>query len=192
MARLGEFVRSRSVNASFAWALVGLLAASAAWNALEGDLLWAAFDATVAAVALAPTVATRDGTVLVPWPVLLVAAAPAAARWAGALVEPTTYLSVAGLALLVAAEVDAFSAAEMPSWFAVTFVVLATMAIAGVWGVVQYYSDVALGTSFLPGRAELMWDLVAATAVGLAAGVLFELYFRRVVSDDHRPRGVGD
>jgi hypothetical protein len=60
------------------------------------------------------------------------------------------------------------------------------MATAGVWAVVQWLSDVYLGTGFvLTGDPEavvertLMLDFVAATVAGLLAGVVFELYFRR-------------
>jgi len=70
--------------------------------------------------------------------------------------------------------------------FAVVFVVVTTMAAAGIWAVVRWLSDVLVGTRFLyDGRPEhvieeaLMWDFVAATVAGVFAGVLFEYYFRR-------------
>jgi hypothetical protein len=70
--------------------------------------------------------------------------------------------------------------------FAVLFVVVTTMATAGVWAVVQWLSDVYLGTGFiLTGESEsvveraLMLNFVAATVAGVLAGVVFELYFRR-------------
>jgi hypothetical protein len=98
----------------------------------------------------------------------------------------TTYLAVAAVALVIAVELDAFTAVRMNRAFALLFVVVATAAAAGVWAVVQWVSDLYLGTSLLlDGRpeevveTELMWDFVAATATGVLAGLLFEYYFRR-------------
>lgn len=178
MPQLRSLVESRSVDAALAWLLIAVLAVSAVAGLLAGDLLRALYGFAVVAVALVPTVLARDGTVLVDWRVLAIGAVPVAVRRIGLFGEATAYASVAALALLIAVEVDAFSTAEMPPWFAVLFVVLTTLTAAALWGVVQYFSDVLLGTSFLADRTELMWDLLAATLVGVGAGVGFELFFR--------------
>ena len=178
MLRLRALIESGPHNAAITWLLVTGAAVSGVASLAVGDLLWALFGAAIVAVALVPTVLARDPSVLIAWPPVALAVVPVLARWAGLFAEPLTYLSVAGLALLVVVEVDAFSSAEMPPWFAVLFVVLTTLTVAGLWGVLQYFSDMALGTSFLADRAELMWDLVAASAVGIGAGVLLEAAFR--------------
>ena len=97
------------------------------------------------------------------------------------------YLAVAALALVLAVELDAFTTVEMTPGFAVLFVVVATVATAGVWAVVRWTLDVTLGTTFLldpsltPVQAEtrLMWEFVYSTLAGAVAGVVFEGYFRR-------------
>jgi len=89
-----------------------------------------------------------------------------------------THFSVAALALIVAVELHAFTPVKMTHWFAVLFVV-ATIATAGAWTVVQWLSDVYLGTAFIESEHRPMRDFVAATAVGIGAGVVFEWYFRR-------------
>ena len=177
MARLRGLVESRSLNAAVTWTLVGVLVAGTLASLAVGDLLWAVFGATVVAIALVPTVLRRDASVLVAWEPLALAAVPLVAQWVGLFVTPLTYLSVAALALLVAVEIDSFSATEMPPWFAVLFVVLTTLTVAALWGILQYFSDMLLETSFLSGRVALMWELVGATAAGIAAGVLFHRYF---------------
>lgn len=182
MARLSALVESRPLNAAITWILVGLLVAGTVASLVLGDLLWAVFGATVVAVALIPTVHSRDSTVLVAWEPLALAAIPLAARWTGLFVTPMTYLSVAALALLVVVEIDAYSSAEMPPWFAVLFVVLTTLTVAALWSVLQYFSDVVLGTAFLAGRVALMWELVGATGAGVGAGLLFHLYFHETES----------
>lgn len=186
MSRIAALVESRTLNAAVAWGLVALLAIVAAASAAAGDYLWTVYAAAVVAVALIPAAVTGEGAVLVSWEVLALAALPVLAQRFGVVSEPLTYLSVAALALLVAVEIEVFSSAEMPSWFAVLFVVLTTLAAAGVWGILQYVSDVTLGTTFVPGQTELMWDLVAATAFGVGAGVAFELYFRETDSASAR------
>lgn len=84
------------------------------------------------------------------------------------------YLSVAVLALIVTLELQLLTAVEMNTRFAVFFVV-ATMATAGIWGVVRWVADIYLGTGFLSGLNALMWEFVVSTA----AGVVFEFYFHR-------------
>lgn len=179
MSRIAVALESGSTNAAAAWLLVAVLSVGAVANALEGDFLWTVYAAAVVAVALVPVALTGDASTLVSWDVLALAALPVLARRVGVVAEPLTYVSVAALALLVAVEVDAFSAAEMPHWFAVLFVVLTTLSVASLWAVLQYASDLWLSTDFLAGRVPLMWDLVAAAVAGVGAGVAFELYFRR-------------
>ncbi|MFW5937722.1 MAG: hypothetical protein ACOCSN_02145, partial [Halanaeroarchaeum sp.] len=128
------------------------------------------------------------------WEVLLLATLPVIARsfaTPGPVSDVATYLSVAAVALIIAVELDVFTAVRMTTSFAVVFVVIATMATAGAWTVVQWLSDVYLGTTFIyptpppvsetvdtAAQESLMWDFVAATAAGLIAGVVFALYFR--------------
>ena len=194
-AGLRDVVESHRVNAIFAWALVVVVALTAAADVLDGALLWAGFALAVAALAAVPAAAFRNPETMLPWEVLALAALPFLSRafvvgetvagmtFTGRL---STYLAVAAVALVVAVELDVFTQVRMNEAFAVLFVAIATTAAAGVWALVQWGVDVLLGTSFLlDGRPTavvehaLMWDFVAATAAGLGAGVLFVLYFRR-------------
>ena len=188
-------VESRRINTALAWLLVCFLVVTAVGQFVEGELQWAGFTAAVAVFAVIPAVALRDPTSMLPWEVLFVAALPIIGRAlvAGETVggmtftgRVTTYLAVAAVALVVAVELDVFTTVRMNHSFAIAFVVVTTMAAAGVWAVVRWASDVLVGTSFLfDGRPEavieeaLMWDFVAATVAGVFAGVLFEYYFRR-------------
>lgn len=156
---------------------MAVLAADAVASLFYGDLIWAAFAVAVVAVALAPPLATRDLTVTAAWQALALCAVPMLAQTAGVFVQPMGHVALAALALLVVVELEAFTAIEMPTWFSVLFVALTTISVASLWGILQYYSDVLLETAFLTGLPDLMWDLVGATAIGIAAGVVFELYF---------------
>ncbi|MFB6072050.1 MAG: hypothetical protein ABEJ88_03690 [Halobacterium sp.] len=192
--RLAPLIKDERTNAAIAWLLVAFVAAVAVESVAE-DLVWVAFSAAVVAVVLVPPLAYRNARAMLPWEVLLLVALPVFGRafaTVGLSSDVAAYLAVAGLALVVAVELDVFTPVAMTNWFAVLFVVIATMAAAGLWAVVQYASDVFLGTRFVlpaepplsPAQEEaalnaLMWDFVAATVAGVAAGFVFVLYFRR-------------
>jgi len=102
-----------------------------------------------------------------------------------------TYLSVAALALVVAVELHAFTPVRMNDAFAVLFVVVTTMATAGVWAVVRWLADGWLGTGFIASERALMWEFVASTVAGILAGLLFVYYVRhRITPADRLPEGV--
>lgn len=191
-SKLEAVVKDQRLNAALSWLLVTFVSIAVLAGVLGGDVLWAGFAASVAALALLPTVVYRDPTVMLPWEVLAIAAFPILGR-AFATVpvtsQLTAYLSVAALALIVAVELHVFTPVRMTHWFAILFVVIATMAAAGVWAVIQWLSDIYLGTAFITNEQVLMWDFVAATAAGLLAGVLFELYFRRITPIEPRLPG---
>ena len=193
---LDRVVEDERVNAGVAWLLVGFLALTVVESVLDGDLLWAGFSAFVVALALVPTVTYRNRTAMLPWEVLALSALPILGRSLATMVltsRVTTYFAVAALALIVAVELHVFTAVKMTHWFAVLFVVVATIATAGVWAVVQWLSDVYLGTAFIHSEHRLMWDFVAATVVGGMAGVVFQWYFRQFTSVGPRlPDEIGD
>ena len=188
--RLGTLVETQRTNAAIAWLLVGFLGAVIAASVADGDLLWAGFSAVVVALALAPTIAYRRPTVMLPWEVLALAALPLIGRVAATVPltsQFATYLAVAAVALIIVVELHLFTPVLMTPGFAVLFVVIATMAASGVWAVVRWLLDVTFGTGFLlvAGVPEevvetrLMWEFVYSTAAGVVAGVIFEGYFRR-------------
>ena len=170
---------SELTNAALGWTLVACLALFAVERALSGDPIRGGMAAVVVGVALVPPVVSGRPTAMLAWEVLGLAALPVVVPSLGVLVGPLDYAALATLALVVAVELDAFTAVEMTPAFAVAFVVIVTMAVAGLWTVVRFAADVYLGTSLIAGENAAMWDLVAATGVGLLAGLAFELYVRR-------------
>ena len=166
-------------NAYAGWALLGVLAVVVGENLLDGDLLWAGLALSAGVLVALPALFTRDRETMPPWEVVALVVLPVVVRSlvTGQIVQLATYLSVAALALLVAVELDAFTSVEMTASFAVAFVVVVTMAAAGTWAVVQWYSDQWLGTHFLTTPDALMWDLVGASLTGVVAGALFGLHF---------------
>ena len=194
-SRLREVLERQRLNAVLGWLIVVVLVVAVGINAVAGSVVWAAFTGVVALLAVIPAVRFRQPLAMVPWEVLLVAALPVVGRTflvgfrVGGFTltgRVTTYLAVAAVALIIAVQLDVFTPVRMNEAFALLFVVVATVAAAGVWAVGQWTADLLLGTSLLlDGRpesvieTELMWDFVAATVAGVLAGVLFEYGVRR-------------
>jgi hypothetical protein len=202
--RVGETLRDARVNAALAWTLVALVGLAAVASVLE-DPVWAGFAAALAVLGALPAVISRSLRSMLPFEVLGLAALPVLGRAFG---NPgaggvATYLGVAAVALVVAVELDAFTDVEMNVPFALLFVVVSTLAAAGAWAVARYAVDSLLGTSFLlPPRPAseaameaveeaLMIEFLLSTVAGLAAGLVFELYFRRVARPRERLPEVG-
>ncbi|WP_251342910.1 hypothetical protein [Haloplanus halophilus] len=192
---LRDLFERRGLNAALGWGFVGVLSVAVGVAVAGGRPLWAGFTLVLVALAVAPAVAFRRVDAMVPWEVLALASVPALGRLlvVGQTVGDvtltgriTTYVAVAAAALILAVELDVFTPVRMTHSFAVVFVVIATVATAGLWAEARWLSDVLLGTTILlDGRPEhvieeaLMWDFVAATVAGAVAGVVFEYYFRR-------------
>ena len=192
-ADLGRIVTSERLNARLAWAVVAGVALVALVSLLGRDVLWAGFAASVVGLSLLPPVMLGSRRAMLPWEVLTLAALPTVGRTVASPVvgELATYLAVATLALVVAVELHLFTPVEMSYRFAVAFVVITTMAAAGVWAVVRWVADIYLGTGFLGSENALMWEFVASTVAGVGAGVFFEGYVRRRLHTERFPEGVG-
>lgn len=189
MTTLRMLVRDERLNAALGWTAVAVLAATAGWSLAQGDRLWAVFALSSATVTVLPAVWGRDPLRMLPAEVLSVLAALVVLRDVGVIAAFAGYAATAALALVLAVEIDVFTRVELTGWFSVPFVTITTAALAAVWGILEYASDVVLGTSFLADTSELMWDLVLATAVGVVAGLAFWAYIHRYRDDMDGPAG---
>lgn len=187
MSELSRVLEDQRWNAVLAWVLTAVLWGIEIDSLLAGDWLWAGFVGAVAFVTILPALVYQDPSVMLPWEVVLVASLPIYGSSFDVLVElvpvlsssVATYVSIATAALIVAVELHVFTAVKMSHRFAVLFVVLTTMAAAGVWAVMQWLSDIYLGTQFLSTNRALMTGFLVAAATGIGSGVLFDAYFRR-------------
>jgi hypothetical protein len=177
MATLQPLLDRRRLDATGAWSVTLLLCVAAGRLYRLGEPDWTAFAGLLVALTALVPVLAGDPAVTVPSELAALVAVPVVVRAFGVLPGVTPFLAAAGLALLAAVVLDAFTSLSMTPRFAVVFVVVVTMAFAGAWATVIFAADALFGTDFLTGQTELMWDLVGATAAGLLAGVVFELYF---------------
>lgn len=186
---LAQLFRSGRLNAMLSWLLVAVLAVAFVESVFDADWLWTVFVVATGAIVVVPPTAFRDWRMMLPWELLLLALLPVLVRAAvgGQLGTFAYYLSIAGLALIVTAELHMFTELRMTHWFAVVFVVMTTMASVAAWAVVRWNADRYLGTTFLsePGmtqdaaNAALMVEFLWVTLAGFAAGVIFDVYYRR-------------
>lgn len=194
MGRLDTLIEDNRFNADVAWSLVAALLIAAAASVVVGQPVWAVLAVGGVAIALLPAAVRRDPSVMPPWEVLALATLPIASQFLplpDVLADLAAYLAVLGVAVLIVVELHVFSPVEMTPRFAVAFVVLTTMATAGVWAVLQYAADVYLGTDLVGTRTTLMWDLTLATVVGLAATPVLAVYLRWIDAVDVRGLTAG-
>ncbi|MFC7134466.1 MULTISPECIES: hypothetical protein [Salinibaculum] len=194
---VGALLRDARLNAALAWVVTAVVVVTAIGSFLTGDLLWTVFAGAIAALILVPPVAFRSPRTMLPWEILTLAALPVLG---GTLATFQTssqiaaYLSVAALALVVVVELHTFTSVRMTPGFAVAFVAITTMAVAGVWAAARWSSDILFGTVFLdalgPTEAAIeraiMLEFVASTIAGVVAGLVFEFYVRRRARIDSR------
>lgn len=178
---LERLFRTGHRNAVLAWVAVVPLALAVAVSWLDPDPHWLVFAACVAAVVLVPPVAYGEWHVMLPWELIAIATLPVLVRGlvGGPVGTFAAYLAVATLALLVTVELHMFTALEVTHWFAVTLVVLTTLASVAAWTVVRWYLDRLAGTAYLTTNEALMREWLWVAAAGLVAGVLFDVYFQR-------------
>ncbi|WP_138004775.1 hypothetical protein [Halalkalirubrum salinum] len=177
---LARLFRSGRTNALVSWVLVGILLTVLGESVIDFDRQWIVFVTATGAIVLLPPIAYRDWRVMLPWEVLVIALFPILVRglFAGDVGTFATYFAVAGLALLVTVELHMFTTVRLTHWFAVAFVVMATMAVVAVWTILRWNMDNFLGTNFLTTNEALMIEWMYVTLAGLSAGVLFDSYFR--------------
>lgn len=185
---LGGLLTETGPNAIAGWAIVVCLCLTLIVTVVEWALDWSFITALVVAILLVPAFVYRDPRVMPPWELVVIVAVPAV--WQGLLgraftTDVATYLAVAALALVIAVELHQFTAVRMNHTFAIVLVVLTTLAVAGVWNVLQWLADVILGTSFLlDGRSQdvinaaVMIEFIYAGVAGIGGGLVFDLHFR--------------
>lgn len=173
--------RSSRSNAIIAWLLVAVIGLVWVESFLDWDRQWIVFVAAAGVVALVPPLAYRDWRVMLPWELLTLALLPILVRglFGGQVGTFAAYVSVAGLALIITVELHTFTDLQVTHWFAVVFVVMTTMASAAAWTIVRWAFDRLLGSTYLSTNEALMTEFLWVTLAGLAAGVLFDVYFRR-------------
>ncbi|AGN02424.1 hypothetical protein L593_12425 [Salinarchaeum sp. Harcht-Bsk1] len=183
MVDFRAILADRSVNAAVAWLSTVVLVLASATLFAAREWLWLVFVGLVLGVVLLSPLLARDVTTTLPGELVALVTIPIVVRATGTFLQATPFVTLAGLALLVVLLLDAFTSLEMAPRFAVLFVVITTMAFAGIWAMGEFAADLFLGTEFIGGQRALNISLVTATVVGAVAGVVFGVYFRETGGD---------
>lgn len=186
------FIES-SRNMVFAWLLIIVLAITVLLGFATARYEQILYGLMALCIIIAPSVVFRDPTIMPPWyfialiciPLLWEAYIPYQFETA---IIPS--LAIATLGLLMVVELHRFTILRLVPWFAITLTMLFTLAIGGVLYVIQWSTDVVLGTSLLlDGRSEeainatVMIEFIYFTVAGILAGILFWLYYRHASAD---------
>lgn len=185
---LDTLFRDTRVNAAVAWVLTLLTGLVGVEATLLDDPLWGVFAVLAAVLVILPAVRFWNPLVMPPWEVVLLVALPMFGRTVLTGLSNTlvTYIAVAGVALVVAVELHTFTPVSFTIGFAILLTVVATMATAGIWGLLRAASDWYLDFGTIPGNKDLNWEFVYSIVAGLGAGLVFEYYFRRESAADER------
>ncbi|ELY58950.1 hypothetical protein [Natronolimnohabitans innermongolicus] len=174
-------------NAALSWVTVAVAIAVGAWALGEGLVHEVLFAATAVTIALVPAIALESTRAALPWEVTaaaiaaLVAALAAPDLWSRQVV---LYGGAGVLALALTLELNALTEVRLERWLAVAFVAMLAAAIAATWATLTWVQDGIAGTDVIATNAEVMWLLIAATTVGLFAGVCFDLYYRQFPGEE--------
>ena len=172
---------SEKTNALLSWILSIYLLVTALNIFLDGSLTWSVYTLLIVLLVLLPVMRTKNLTDMVPFEVLLLLAVPFTLKGIeiGIVASHTlNYISASAIALLLIVELDTFTSFKTNYWFSVYLIMLTTAAVAGLWAVIRWISDIYLGTALIVSENILMWEFAGAAIAGLLAGKLFGIYFR--------------
>lgn len=193
-------LRERSVHPAVSWVGIVTVLVAIVYSVVDGRIAWSLFGVGLAAALLVPPVGFRSLRATPPGPLTLLAAAAfvvGAIAPEGTVAGLAAYAAIAAVALVVVAEIDAFTPVRTNRGFAVVLVVMTTMTTAGAWELTKWIYDWVAGTSLVASNDAVMWQLIAATAAGLIAAVVFDLYLRRFgdgefVPEEFSPEDAGE
>lgn len=169
-------------NAVLSWILTVYLGVTSLNIFLDGSLTWSLYSLSIVLLVFLPVISSRKLENMVPFEVLVLLAIPFTLKGMalGFVASHTlNYLSASTIALLLIVELDTFTSFKTNYWFSVWLVTVTTIAIAGLWAVARWLSDIYLGTGFIVSENTLMWEFAAASVTGIAAGQLFGFYFKQ-------------
>lgn len=185
--KLSELLLNTYRNAILSWIILLVLVSITLMNFMDGRYAWGILNAFTICIILLPSLFFKNFSIMPPWYLLMLVALPMVGNAMGDHLFSSSiphYISVATIALLVAAEINWFTSVKMDHNFAIFFVFITTLAISGLWHLMQWLLDINLGTSFiLDGRSQdtinaaVMYEFMYATVAGIVAGFIFGWYF---------------
>lgn len=185
--KLSELLLDSYRNAILSWMILLALLFLTFMNLMNGKYTWGVLNAFAVCIILLPALFFKNLLIMPPWHLLMLVALPVVVNAIGYHIFSNSipyYVSVATIALLAAGEINWFTSVKMDHTFAIILVFITTLAISGLWHLMQWLLDTNIGTSFiLDGRpqetinTEVMYEFMYATVAGIVAGFIFGWYF---------------
>ena len=188
---IAGLLTGRLLEAELSWVSSLVLFFSTVYTALNIDILWVAFGITALSLYVLPVVAARDPFKALPWEMTLLLAAPMllhisagserlndSVTWWSDFTSLAFAFSLATIGFLLTVELQIFTSIRMNRPFAVFFVVMFTLAIAGFWQMGEFIGDKVWNTDYLGSNYDVMMDFVWTLVGGMAMGVVYYLYLR--------------
>ncbi len=186
--KLSKLLLNTSRNAILSWMILSALVFLTFMDFMDGRYTWGILSSFAICIILLPALFFKNLSIMPPWYLLMLVALPIVGNaidyqfFSSSILH---YISVATIALLLAAEINWFTSVKMNHKFAILFVFITTLAISGLWYLMQWLLDTNIGTSFiLDGRSKeavntaVMYEFMYATVAGIVAGLIFGWYFR--------------
>lgn len=149
---------------------------------LQARVLWSIFTGALLTTVILPPVANKNLQLMLPWELVLVSAIPVIARfteYSALSGQVATYFALAAFSLIIVVELDIFTSLKLNSSFAVITVLVGTLALGGLWSLLQFWHGEFTGVQHIADNTALMHDYLNITLTGLMAGIVFNLYFER-------------
>ncbi|WP_342303747.1 hypothetical protein [Methanolobus sp. ZRKC5] len=186
--KLSKLLKNTALNALAGWSMVLLLSLLCIGNFIYGRFMWTILIAFVICIIIAPAIIMRKLSIMPSWYFIVLAIIPIVGSTTAYYFFSTSipfYLSVATIALLLAAEINWFTAVKMNYKFAILLVLIVTLAMSGLWHLIQWLLDMNLGTSYILNNqtsdainSAMMHEFIYAAIAGIVAGLIFGWYFR--------------
>lgn len=179
------------LEAMLSWVASLVLFFSTVYSFLKMDILWVAYGITTLSLYVLPIVATRNAFNALPWEMTLLLTLPmllhisagsdrllTSVSWWKDLTDLAFAFSLATIGFLLTVELQIFTTIRMNRPFAIFFVVMFTLAVAGFWSVGEFIGDKIEGTDHLGSNRAVMMSFVWTFVGGIIMGFVYYLYLR--------------
>jgi hypothetical protein len=183
--------RERIFEAEASWVAALLVFFATVYSLLNLDVLWVFFGISALTLYILPILTLRDPFRALPWEMTVLMAAPLLIHISGGshylndhfswwenFTSVAFAFSIATLGFLLTIELEMYTSVKMNRPFAVFFVVMFTLAVAGFWQVGEFIGDEIYGTSHQGDNTDVMLTLVWNLVGGVAMGFVYYLYLR--------------
>lgn len=181
----------RIFEAEASWVTFTVLFLCTVYVFLNRDVLWSAFGVTALTLYILPIMSNRDPFQALPWEMTLLLSSPIILHisessrtlsenigWWDNTASLAFAFSFATIGFLLTLMLDMYTKVRMNRAFALSFVVIFTMAISGFWQIGEYLSDVFADTENISSNAQVMKEFLWVTVGGLVMGFVYGAYMK--------------